>query len=54
MNAYIDASNTWYNCITDFNCNVDSITPELQSKWAKATVLINQAKQSLVKLQTAP
>ena len=54
MNAYIDASNTWNNCITDFNCNVDSITPELQGKWAKATVLINQAKQGLVKLQTAP
>jgi hypothetical protein len=54
MNAYIDASNTWNDCVTDFSCNVDSIKPDLQSKWAKATVFVNQAKQGLTSLEPTP
>jgi hypothetical protein len=50
MNAYVDAGDTWSNCITDLSCNVDGITPQLQAQWAKATGLIDKAKQGFAQV----
>jgi hypothetical protein len=47
MNAYIKADDTWGDCIVDFGCDVDSIDPELQMRWAEATREINKAKAGL-------
>ena len=47
MNAYIDANSTWNECISDPDCTNDSITAELQSKWAEATELIEEAENGL-------
>lgn len=47
MNAYAKADSTWNDCITDFNCDNDSIKPELQARWSEATGLINKAKSGL-------
>jgi hypothetical protein len=48
MNAYVKADNTWNDCIIDFGCDVDSIDPELQERWAEATREIDKAKSGLV------
>jgi hypothetical protein len=42
-NAYVAADRTWNNCISDLYCNSDSITPQLQAQWAKATPAIARA-----------
>lgn len=43
MNAYIDAGNTWSECFEDL-CDSDSIDPELQADWTKATSLIDKSE----------
>jgi hypothetical protein len=47
LNDYIRANNQWNNCIGDFGCSLDSIEPELQRQWRKATREIRKARQSL-------
>lgn len=47
MNAYIDAYNTWNDCIGDIDCDNDSITPDLQAEWADATELVQGASDGL-------
>lgn len=43
MNTYAAAANAWRACIDDYACENDSVQPELQRKWGKATTLIEQA-----------
>ena len=47
LNEYIDAYNTWNDCITNIDCANDSITPGLQSHWADAADLIAKAVGAL-------
>ncbi len=47
LNAYLDAYNTWNDCVADVNCTNESITSELQSKWAAATADVDQAVKAL-------
>ena len=47
MNAYITAGNTWNDCVTNFSCSVDSINPQLQEQWNKASLQLQDAKTGL-------
>jgi hypothetical protein len=47
LNNYVKAGNTWGDCIEDFNCDVDSIDPELQSKWTAAEGNLQDATSGL-------
>lgn len=47
LNAYIRASDTWNNCITNLWCSTDSIDSELQLEWAIATLDIDTAEANL-------
>ncbi len=47
LQAYVDAHTTWNDCIQDPACSNDSITTELQAKWAEATELIEKAQRAL-------
>jgi hypothetical protein len=54
MNAYVSAANTWNNCISDFSCSQDSIDPELQAQWSKASSELSDAKSGLNRVVAAP
>ena len=47
LNDYIDAYNTWNDCIGTSGCTNDSIKSKLQAKWADATDKIGEAKKAL-------
>jgi hypothetical protein len=47
LNAYVDAYNIWNECIGDVDCANESITPDLQAKWADATEAIESALDAL-------
>lgn len=36
LNLYIEATNTWGDCLSTVSCSTRSIEPELQRKWALA------------------
>jgi hypothetical protein len=52
MNAYVSAANTWNDCMTDFNCSQDSIDPQLQAQWTKASIQLQRAKSGLNQVQS--
>ena len=54
MNDYAKAADAWNNCLTDFSCDVDSIDPQLQSKWNAAGAAIDETKQSIRDIGNAP
>jgi hypothetical protein len=54
MNAYVSAANTWNNCISDFSCSQDSIDPQLQAQWSKASSQLNDAKSGLNRVVATP
>jgi hypothetical protein len=47
VNRYLSAYRTWNRCFEDLNCDNDSITPTLQSQWAKADGQVQRAKRGL-------
>jgi hypothetical protein len=47
FNLYIDATNTWGDCLATASCNTRSIEPELQRKWALAAHQLTVAQQGL-------
>jgi hypothetical protein len=51
LNDYADAGETWSNCIGDFNCSMDSIDPQLQSKWTSASAKVDRAGRGLAALR---
>ncbi len=53
MNAYVKADDAWNGCIVDFGCATDSIDPELQRRWAQATVSIRKAKAGVASIREA-
>ncbi|MCO5316712.1 MAG: hypothetical protein M9938_11215 [Solirubrobacterales bacterium] len=52
FNSYREAYNTWNDCIGDLGCDIDTIDPELQKKWTKASRQITRARSSLSDLET--
>lgn len=47
FNQYIDAVNAWGECLTRASCEIESIEPELQRRWARAGDLISSAQHGL-------
>lgn len=47
LNDYIDAYNTWNDCVKKTTCKNDSITPSLQAKWSDATDILEKVKDAL-------
>jgi hypothetical protein len=50
FNDYVKAYNIWNNCISDIDCDNDSITPRLQRQWSNATTRLGRAEQNLADL----
>lgn len=50
MNEYAKAASTWGDCIGDFDCDMDSVDPELQEHWAKAGEKVSDASNGLQEL----
>jgi hypothetical protein len=47
LRLYIKAGNIWNRCIQDFGCDIDSIDPQLQERWADAGTAVNSAENGL-------
>lgn len=47
FNLYIDAANTWGDCLATVSCSTRSIEPRLQRKWALAAHQLTVARQGL-------
>lgn len=47
LNLYIDATNTWGDCLATVSCDTHSIEPKLQRKWALAARRLTVAEQGL-------
>ena len=47
MNSYVKAGNAWNNCITDFDCEMDAVDPELQAAWLEASDKLDEADSGL-------
>lgn len=47
LNLYIDATNTWGDCLATVSCNTRSIEPKLQRKWALAAHQVTTAQRGL-------
>lgn len=47
LNLYIDATNTWGDCLATLSCNTRSVEPKLQRKWALAARQVTTAQQGL-------
>jgi hypothetical protein len=47
LNLYIDATNTWGDCLATVSCNTHSVEPKLQHKWALAAHQLASAQQGL-------
>ena len=44
LNKYIDATNTWGDCLADASCGTATIEPILQRKWRVASGFLNDAR----------
>jgi hypothetical protein len=53
LNDFAKAADTWNTCFSDTSCSNDSIKPQLQSQWSKASDQISQAKDSLQAIQSS-
>lgn len=47
FNAYAGTVSKWNDCIYDYGCDTDAITPGLQAKWAEASGAIDKAENLL-------
>ncbi len=47
FNLYIDAANTWGDCLATVSCDTRSIEPKLQRKWALAAQRLTVAQKGL-------
>ena len=47
FNLYIDATNTWGDCLATVSCSTRSIEPKLQRKWARAAHQLTIAQRGL-------
>ena len=44
VDAFVEAGNVWNDCAVDFNCDIDSIDPELQAHRKDAAAAIRQTE----------
>jgi hypothetical protein len=54
LNQYRKANNKWNDCFSDLYCELDSIDPELQAHWNKASAQIERSDNALDDLQVGP
>lgn len=47
LNLYIDATNTWGDCLATVSCSTRSVEPRLQRKWALAANQLTTAQQGM-------
>lgn len=47
FNLYIDAANSWGNCLTTAGCTTASVEVKLQRKWGQASEQLNRAQRAL-------
>ncbi len=47
LNEYIDAVNTWGDCLAVASCDPESVEPELQRTWQRAASQLSAAQQGL-------
>jgi hypothetical protein len=47
INKYIGVASTWDDCVWDDYCSMDDIEPDMQSKWASASRLIDRASDGV-------
>ena len=47
MNTYLSAARIWDDCFDDYDCDTDSIEPDLQAKWSKADRKVDEASDGL-------
>ncbi|KRF34797.1 hypothetical protein [Nocardioides sp. Soil805] len=47
FNAYAGTVSDWNDCIYDYGCDNDALTPSLQAKWAEASRAIDKAERLL-------
>lgn len=47
LNLYIDATNTWGDCLATVSCNTRSVEPKLQRKWALAAHQVTITQRGL-------
>ena len=47
LNFYIDAANTWGNCLATSACDSEAVEPKLQRKWEEASDLLSEAQSGL-------
>ena len=46
LNQYIDAANTWGECLAEAACDTASIEPGLQRKWRVASRFLSEAQSA--------
>lgn len=47
LNRYIEAANTWGECLADAGCDGRAVEPELQRQWQVASHWLSQAHEGL-------
>lgn len=47
LNIYIDAANTWGNCLATTSCDSEAVEPKLQRGWEQASDLLAEAQSGL-------
>jgi len=47
LNLYLDAANTWGECLTNASCDSESVEPKLQRSWALASDRLSLAQKGL-------
>ena len=47
LNLYLDAANTWGDCLTSVSCDSESVEPKLQRSWALASDRLSLAQKGL-------
>ncbi len=47
LNLYIDATNTWGDCLATVSCSTRTVEPKLQRKWALAARRLATAQRGL-------
>lgn len=47
LNTYIEATNSWGDCLATTPCDPESIEAKLQRKWAQASNLLSEAQDHL-------
>jgi hypothetical protein len=44
LNRYVDAANTWGECLADASCSTGAVEPVLQRKWRAASGFLAEAR----------